>query len=407
MKNIFKKLVIAILRIEARIVLRKYKPFTIGIAGSVGKTSTKDAVYTALSPFGKVRKSQKSFNSEFGVPLTVLDLPSGYNNPIEWIRIMWSGLTKCVFKSDYPEVLLLEIGSDRPGDVGDIMKWLKLDIAILTRCPEVPVHVEFFDSPHELNEEDKKIVKGLKKNGVAILNADDPEIMNLTKRIEGKKIITYGFSLDADIKSSDNPFELVGVVGQHHQYPLLAALAVAEARNLNRLEVSEALRHHKSPPGRMKLIDGIHGSQIIDDTYNSSPIALEEALLTMKGIKSNHRKVAVLGDMLELGKHTIREHVRLGVLAKDCVDVLVTVGMRAEDFAKGAREAKMHHGKIHSFRNMTDAQNYLQKHIHAHDMILVKGSQGARMENIVKSIMKHPEQSDSLLVRQEEIWKTN
>ena len=145
-KNFLKKIVAAILRVEAEFVLAKYEPKVVGVAGSVGKTSTKDALVTVLSGSHFVRGSQKSYNSEFGVPLTILDCRSAWLNPIGWLRNILEGLALIVFKNPYPEWLAVEVGADRPGDVQAVIKWLKLDAAVLTYFPAVPVQKYF--GPH-------------------------------------------------------------------------------------------------------------------------------------------------------------------------------------------------------------------------------------------------------------------
>jgi UDP-N-acetylmuramoyl-tripeptide--D-alanyl-D-alanine ligase len=155
----------------------------------------------------------------------------------------------------------------------------------------------------------------------------------------------------------------------------------------------------------MRIIPGINGATIIDDTYNSSPVAVEEALSTLKAIEAKGKKIAVLGDMLELGMYTEREHVRVGTYAKECVDVIVTIGLRAEDFITGAVAAGMDKNMTHMYPEPTAAMNYLKKHVGEHDVVLVKGSQGMRLERIVQVLMKDPEQAKELLVRQEKEWE--
>jgi len=126
MKEIFKKIIIFILILESKLVLLKFKPKIITVTGSVGKTSTKDAIYTALENNLKVRKNQKSFNSEIGTPLTILGLENAWSNPLLWVKNFFLGLF-VIFKKDYPDWLILEVGSDHPGDVRKVGKWLKPD----------------------------------------------------------------------------------------------------------------------------------------------------------------------------------------------------------------------------------------------------------------------------------------
>lgn len=428
MKNLLKKIIVWKLKVASKIVLKRYKPKIIAVSGSVGKSSTKDAIYQAIHSFVPTRKSQKSFNSEIGLPLTILDLPTAWSSPIGWSKNFFEIAKRIIFGYKlYPKVLILEVGSDRPGDIDRIIKWLSVDIVVMTRCPEIPVHVEYFKNPHELNEEDLKIIKSLKKDGVAIMNKDDEVISDYVSRVEGK-VLTYGFDDNAEIKASeleyvyeDNlpkgfKFLIQGggekyemnvnhILGKHHAYPILAGVAVAKSLGFSVQNAVDNLKKNISPKGRMNLIPGIHHSLIIDDTYNASPVALEEALNALESVQTVGKKICILGDMLELGKFTESEHKRLGAKASMICDALITVGLRAEDFAHGAKEAHMHHGKIHSYKHSNEAGDYIKKKTAKGDIVLVKGSQGSRMEKIVKEIMAEPARAKELLVRQEDIWE--
>src|SRR3989338_1007594 len=179
MKNIFKKTVVWIITLQARAVLRKYKPKIVAVTGSVGKTSTKDSIYSVLSKGARVRKSEKSFNSEIGLPLTILGAPNAWNNPFRWLQNIIDGVFMLVFNAQYPEWLVLEVGADRPGDIRSLAKWLPVDVAVITLLPEMPVHVEFFDSPDAVIEEKAAIMDCFgrlpagRQGGFALF-ADDP-----------------------------------------------------------------------------------------------------------------------------------------------------------------------------------------------------------------------------------------
>ena len=124
-KEIFKKTIVKILELEAKAIIKKYQPQIIAVTGSVGKTSTKDAIYSVMAKNFYARKSEKSFNSDIGVPLTVLGCDNAWNNPVKWLSNIWKGLSYIIFKKSYPEWLVLEVGADRPGDIKKITKWLK------------------------------------------------------------------------------------------------------------------------------------------------------------------------------------------------------------------------------------------------------------------------------------------
>ena len=176
MKEFLKNIVIFILTIEAWLVVKKYKPKIIAVTGTVGKTGTKDALYIALAPFIFVRKSEKSFNSELGVPLTILGCPNAWDNPFLWVKNFLDALSLLVNDRPYPKWLILEIGADHPGDIRRLMRWIRPDVNVITQFADVPVHVEFFNSPEEVNTEDALLAMGLPEGGVLVLNADDPKM---------------------------------------------------------------------------------------------------------------------------------------------------------------------------------------------------------------------------------------
>ncbi|MFH1402587.1 MAG: Mur ligase family protein [Patescibacteria group bacterium] len=429
MKKILKKIIVWILRLEARLVLMKYKPKIVAVTGSVGKTTAKDAIYVVLSSAFFARKSEKSFNSEIGVPLTILGCENAWSNPLLWVKNIFIGLGVVLLKNHYPKWLVLEVGTDAPGDIESLAKWLKPDIAVLTRFAKVPVHVEFFKSPQAVMEEKKKLVKYLKAGGLLIKNCDDEDI-NSIKAPKGAQIISFGYNTDANILGMSNqiiyknsipvgttfrveyagasvPVVLDGVLGKQHTYSALAALTVGISQKLNIVSVAQALTEgYKPQPGRMKLLEGIKGTTLIDDSYNASPIAMEKALELLRELvlKEGGKKIAVLGDMLELGKYSTEEHKKIGRLAAKICDVLITVGLRSKDITDGALLGGMSEKNILQFDNSTKAGKFLQNQIEKGDVILVKGSQSMRMEKTLEEIMAHPELKDELLVRQDAEW---
>ena len=160
----------------------------------------------------------------------------------------------------------------------------------------------------------------------------------------------------------------------------------------------------RTPNGRMRLIEGIKSTTIIDDTYNSSPVAAEQALQTLNEVRYANRKIAVLGDMLELGRFSSEEHEKIGHLVAKTASMLITVGVRARKFAEGALDMGMDESVILQYEDAAQAGRELQGLLQAGDVVLVKGSQGIRLERLVEEIMAHPDQSAELLVRQDEEW---
>jgi len=443
MKEILKQILISILKFEAKLILKKYKPKIVAITGSVGKTSTKDAVYAALSRFYFVRKSEKSFNSEIGLPLTILGVPNGWNDPVVWLKNIIEGLELIFTREKYPEWLVLEIGADKPGDIRNVAKWLYADVVIITKIGRTPVHIEFFKSLGELIDEKASLLRAAKKEGLIVLNADDSAVFELKNKTKNK-VVSYGFNDEATLSASNSqilykksrkkinpppdvpdginfkvnyggsslPVLIEGAFGQNHIYAALAALAMSCGLDLNMVASADALKNYEIPPGRMKLVEGVKNTLIIDDTYNSSPAAAEAALETLKDIKTpragsgqaKSRKIVIMGDMLELGRHTEEEHKNIGKLAARVSDILVTVGVRARFIAEGALNEGLTEKNIFQFEDSRKAGKFVEQLSETGDIILIKGSQGVRMERAVEEVMAHPENKEKLLVRQDPEW---
>ncbi len=427
MKKLFKKFVTKVIIFESKLVIRKYNPKIIAVTGSVGKTSTKDAIYSVLSKFSHVRKSDKSYNSQIGLPLTVLGVPNGWNNPAVWLLNILRGLWLIIWPHKYPSWLVLEVGVGKPGDMAETASWLRTDIVVMTTIPETPVHIEFFHSRKHLVDEKAELIKTLKKNGTLILNADDPTILDMKSRTRNIAV-TYGFDKDADLRASEEkilygengkpegitfridasgkslPVVMKGVFGEHHIYCGLAAISCAYALKLNLLEAIDALSVHETPVGRMKVLSGMRDAVIIDDSYNSSPVAAEQAVSTLGKIETKGRKIAVLGDMLELGKHTEEAHRKIGGMVKGSTDILVVVGPRAKFFKEGAVSAKMSAKNIHEFNTSNEAAEFMKSFVEPGDVVLVKGSQGVRMERVVVAILADYEKQKDLVPRQDAEW---
>ncbi len=205
-------------------------------------------------------------------------------------------------------------------------------------------------------------------------------------------------------KGQGERVELPGVLGKHLMYPLAAAHAVARLLDIRR-GFSESLSALETPRGRMRILDGKSQSVIIDDSYNSSPIASKEALKTLGALATRGRKIAVLGDMKELGDLSESAHKDVGGLAGQTVHTLVTVGEMGSVYANGARFAGLAADRILSFPTSVEAGEYLSNMVRAGDVILVKGSQSMRMERVSKALMAEQDKAGEVLVRQEKEWK--
>lgn len=420
MKNIGKFVVAFFLSLLSRAVVRRYRPNIVMVTGSVGKTSTKDAVAAVLSSRFLVRKSDKSFNSEFGVPFTILGVDNPWGNPFAWFSIVKHSLALLFLPNHYPNMLVLEVGADRPGDLARILRIAKPHAVVVTRLPEVPVHVEAYASPEAVREEEFSPAYALAAAAPLIVSADDAYALEGAHRTPAR-VVSYGVEQGASVRISDVRFSeskgevdgmhahismhgergtltVEGSVGMTQIFPAAAALAVALAFDIPLKKALTALESYDPPPGRGKLFSGKNDSIIIDDSYNSSPVAVEHALATLKAFPQATRRIAVLGDMLELGRYSVQEHGRIGVLARDSADLVIAVGIRARAFATAEGKAE-----VMVFDNSRAAALTLMEIIQPGDVILVKGSQSVRTERIVKSLLA--DSADSVkLVRQEKKW---
>jgi UDP-N-acetylmuramoyl-tripeptide--D-alanyl-D-alanine ligase len=431
MKTIFKKIIYKILEIEARLVLKRFKPKIIAITGTVGKTTTKDAIYEGLKNSVSIRKNEKSLNSDVGVPLTILDLKTGWNNPWLWIKNVCLGFSRIFHNKNFPEWLVLETGIDRPNDMKKLTSWLKPDIAVVTAFGEVPVHVEFFDSIDALKEEQSLLAFVVKEGGKVILNADDDYVLRLKNKLNSE-VYTYSIENESDVRATNYeityekethgfpngivfkvnydgnsvPINILGVVGKPVVYSVLPVIACAVAMDISVLEVGESLRSLKPTPGRMNLLKGKNEILILDDSYNASPTAVLSALETLKNIKINGKKIFAFGDMLELGRFSANEHRKIGEAVIDAkIDYFITVGFRSKISAEEAIKLGMPVEKVFNFRTSLEVVDTLKEILKGEDVLLVKGSQGTRMEKIVRELICDEIDPLTQLVRQEKDWE--
>jgi UDP-N-acetylmuramoyl-tripeptide--D-alanyl-D-alanine ligase len=426
MKELILKIIAWKLRLIARLTLAKYKPAIVGVTGNVGKTSAKLAIAAVLSADRNTRASANNFNNELGLPLNIIGNFESTEGLGVWFRAVWTGIKNLVVTADYPEVLVLEYGVDRPGDMDYLLSVAKPQIGAVTAVGEIPVHVEFFSGPEGVAKEKSKLVSFLPATGFAILNADDKAVVKMRGQTRAH-VVTFGFDPKAELRitnfkdrfdpetgeagisfklnyvGSSVPVRIEGVFGRTAAYASSVAAAAGLIFGINLVKISEALTNYRGPAGRLRAIQAVKGGMLIDDTYNASPRAMSAALETLKNIKAK-RKIAVLGDMLELGKYTMEAHKEIGKLAAESADILATVGLRAKFIAEAAVSAKMPKKNIASFESVAEAGVWLAERVKSGDLILVKGSQGARMEKIVKELMAEPLKAKELLVRQSPVW---
>ncbi|MDP2789764.1 MAG: UDP-N-acetylmuramoyl-tripeptide--D-alanyl-D-alanine ligase [bacterium] len=411
----------------AKRVLHRYAPVIVGVAGSVGKTSSVQAIALGLGRDYRVGQTLRSYNQELGVPLSILRQETGYRSLWRWIAILFRGCWLAFGSKDatYPNLLVLELGADSPGDIDKLMTWVRPQVGVLTAA--TVEHVEFFGSIEAAMAEERKVIIKLSKTAVAVMNADDPNVMVAVGSCKAR-IVRYGLGEGADVTltnagilgadantvqgvsakvvvgGSSVPIVVRETLGRHSLYAVGAAFAVAHALGVKLTNASEQLRTYQAPAGRMRLIRGIKNTVIIDDTYNSSPAAANAALDTLHELSTPGRKYAVLGDMRELGPVSDEEHAKLGRYAVGKTDVLITVGESAKHIAHAAIAASMPEDRVMSFDKPDGVGNFLQDKMKPTDLILVKASQGTRCEKVVKEIMAEPARAGELLTRQYRPW---
>lgn len=422
-----------ILKILAKIVLAKYRPEIIGITGSLGKTSAKEAITAVLSAKFGIRSNIKNYNNEFGLPLTILGINSPGRSLTGWLGVLARALGLIIFKDkSYPQILILEMGVDKPGDMDYLNSIISPQVAVLTMIGVS--HLENFGTQLKLAAEKKKIFDNLDKAGWAIVNADNEKIREMIPDLK-HKTLSYGLDQSADVRAVNVVFkfqeedatdDLLGInfkisykdsyipvllpraISQGAVSAALAGFAVGIVHDLNPLEIAESLGDFAPPAGRMNLIAGLNGSIIIDDTYNAAPqstIAALDILDAMKVDKTKHKWI-VLADMLELGEASEVSHLEAGErVAKIAKANLLTLGQEALYIGIGAREHKMPEANMQHFNNHKEIIEYLSERLEAGDLVLVKGSQGLRMEKVVKGLMAEPELAGELLVRQGPDWQ--
>lgn len=404
----------------------------VGITGSVGKTSVKEAVFAVLSKKYKVRASEKSFNTEIGLPLTVLGARHRYRNIFGWICEIIIALVR-LFRTDYPEILVMEYGVQSPGDMKYLTELAPPFVGVITAIGEIPVHVEYFAGALELAHEKSGLIAALPPEGYAILNYDDEvvlEIKGKTKAhifsfgfngdsmvrvinfephiaVENGQKILDGVSFKIDHNGSVVPVRLKNAFGKQQAYAASAAAAVGLVFNMNLVDIASALAEYQAPAGRLKLIAGNKKTFVLDDTYNASPSSMHAALDVLRDFPEG-RKIAVLGDMLELGRFTEAAHRTVGDKVAEIADIFIAVGERMK-FAVDEIKTRKVGGRLDPvevlwFARSEEAGGKLEELMRLGDIVLIKGSQGMRMERIVKEIMAEPQRAGELLVRQNNEW---
>jgi UDP-N-acetylmuramoyl-tripeptide--D-alanyl-D-alanine ligase len=349
----------------------------VGITGSIGKTSTKEFTSALLEGRFHVLKSEGNFNNHLGLPLSVLRLREEH------------------------EIAVLEMGMSQTGEIKNLTEIAPPDVAVITNV--LPVHLEFMKTMANIAHAKKEILEGMKPNGTAVLNGDDPWVNKISSAWKGEKVF-FGYSKNWDISAQNiQKFGLNGKIfelnygGQREKVKLLsfydstisnflAAVAVAFTFSVPVEEIKERAAQLRPAAKRGTVFLLKEDKTLIDDSYNSNPVALEATLKSVAELPAK-RKIAVLGDMLELGEDSVKYHVSAGKqVVESGFDLLVTIGPLSKHMAEGAEEMGMHQDRIHTFKDSKEAAKNLGGLLKHGDLILVKGSRGIQMETIIEQL---------------------
>ena len=405
-----RKFIQCIFKYLAKLILWRYKPLIIGVTGSVGKTSTKEAIYVVLKKQFRVERNVFNLNTDIGMPLTIIQGKNAERNISLWFYNFFHALWLFIYKSkNYPEVLVLEMSEDAPGTIKYLVDLAHPKIGVITFIGDPPVHLKYYKNINHFIEEISYLPQRLLLDGKFVFNIDNPLVLGLKEKTMAKTF-SYGFDERADVKISNYrlvtvgndlrkagmsfrieykgsfvPVKLKGVIGKPQAYALAAAAAVGLALKMNLVEIAEAMKDYQIPVGRTKFVSGIKDSWVLDDTYNACPDSVLAALDLIKEINAKRRIVA-LGDMKELGDFSKQAHELIGEKVSEIADIFIAVGKEMQ-LAKEIVIEKNSKIEVFWFENSEEAKKNIKKIIQKGDLILVKGSRAMEMERITKGIL--------------------
>jgi UDP-N-acetylmuramoyl-tripeptide--D-alanyl-D-alanine ligase len=350
----------------------------VGITGSAGKTSVKDLTAAVLGARFRTAASPKSFNTDVGVPLNLLNAP------------------------DDAEVVVCEMGSRGRGHIARLCEIARPRVGAVTNVGLA--HLEMFGSPDAVADAKAELVESLPADGVAVLNADDPVVTRFSERTSAN-VLRFGRSADADVRATDLSLDRRGhpsftlstpdgtervelaVVGEHMASNALAASAVGVAFGLSAGECAAALKEARVSRWRMEVRETPGGVVVVNDAYNANPTSTAAALRAARWIAGDGRCIAVLGEMAELGPAALEEHERIGELvARLGIDRLIVVGRAARPIAAGAAREGVEPERITTCDTIEEARGAVTSVVRPGDVVLVKGSRVASLELLAEAL---------------------
>ena len=355
---------------------RQFAGPVVGITGTSGKTTCKEMLAAILESTGPGLKSAGNFNNLIGVPLTLFDLQPEHR---------WA---------------VVEMGMSERGEISRLAEIARPNIGMITNVGAG--HLENFDGISGVARAKGELFIGLPSDGVALINADDPEVLQLPVA-NGVRRMLFGTVSEADVKAENIAghngsvsFDLVveGEVkkvvlplpGRHNVANALAAAAAAYVIGVGLEQIVSGLQAFKPCPGRMELFVLTEDIVVLDDSYNANPLSVHAALDALHDLGSAGRRIAVLGDMLELGPTGPELHHHIGALAAERVDWLFTYGALAGEIARGAVESGFPQERVFSATSHDELAASLIEILHSGDRVLVKGSRGMRMEKVIDAL---------------------
>ncbi len=368
--------------------LRENKASVVGITGSNGKTTTKDIVDAILSTTFKVHKTQGNFNNHIGLPLTVLSMEPD------------------------TEIVILEMGMSGRGEIEELSLIAQPDVAIITNIGES--HLLQLGSRLEIARAKVEIAAGMKPGGLLVYNGDEPLIEQVlaepvTKLPEGLQRYTFGLQTDNDdyptgimnvqsgvaftTKQSGEGALTLPLLGTHNVVNCLAALAVTRHFGVAAEQIIAGLSRLKLTGMRIEIINGVSGLTMLNDAYNASPTSMKAAVDVLEGLKGYRIKVAVLGDMLELGPQEHDLHRGIGeYITLDKMNMVLAYGPLSASIAEGARQ-NMPAEAVHTFESKEELTRYLLENLQSRDVVLFKASRGMKLEDVVEALKIAPLQN--------------